>query len=216
GALRSRKRPVEGVARSRRAAEALRGVRGRPGHGLAQRLGGQRPGAVRSGAGDVRGLRVSHHGGGGPPDPRPSGRGVGCRVRCRQARGVEAAVSGTRVPGDRLRGEILRFLEDTAGRTNWAHKGLRAALRGLRLDEALWKPERGHSVWEQINHIAYWKRYILHRTQGKPTRARQAWPAPGRTAAELNRSIADLGALHRELRAAVTGLDPETFDPKGG
>ena len=125
-------------------------------------------------------------------------------------------MSGTRVPGDHLRGEILRFLEDTAGRTNWAHKGLRAALRGLRLDEALWKPERGHSVWEQINHIAYWKRYILHRTQGKRTRARQAWPAPGRTAAELNRSIADLGALHRELRAAVTGLDPETFDPKGG
>lgn len=125
-------------------------------------------------------------------------------------------MSGTRDRGDQLRGEILRFLEDTAGRRNWAHKGLRAAIRGLRPDEALWKPERGHSVWEQINHIAYWKRYILHRTQGKPTRARQAWPAPGRTAAELNRSIADLGALHRELRAAVTGLDPETFDPKGG
>jgi uncharacterized damage-inducible protein DinB len=129
---------------------------------------------------------------------------------------VEAAVSETRGPGDRLRAEILRFLEDTAGRRNWAHKGLRAAIGGLRLDEALWKPEGGHSVWEQINHTAYWKRYILRRAQGKRTRARQAWPPPGRTAAELSRSIADLGALHRELRAAVTALDPGAFAPKAG
>jgi uncharacterized damage-inducible protein DinB len=115
-----------------------------------------------------------------------------------------------------LRAEILRFLEDTSGRRNWAHKGLRAAIGGLHLDEALWKPEGGHSVWEQINHTAYWKRYILRRTQGKRTRARQAWPSPGRTAGELGRSIADLGALSRELRAAVAALDPDAFEPKGG
>ncbi len=71
-------------------------------------------------------------------------------------------------------------------------------------------------MWEQINHTAYWKRYILRRTQGKRTRARQAWPPPGRTAAELSRSIADLGALGRELRAAVTALHPDAFAPKGG
>ena len=107
-----------------------------------------------------------------------------------------------------LRGEILRFLDGTAGRRNWAHKGLEVAAMALGLDEARWKPPAGHSVWEQINHIAYWKRWILRRIQGKHPAARQAWPPAGTTAAALRKARADLAALHRELRAAVMALDP--------
>ncbi len=130
---------------------------------------------------------------------------------------------GTRGPGRRLhpgmlamRAEIVRFLDDTAGRWNWAHKGLGEAIKDLDPDEAVWKPQGGHSVWEQIHHITYWKRYILHRLQGKRPRMRQAWPAPGRAAGALRRAKADLGALHRELRKAVIGLDPDAlFERKG-
>jgi uncharacterized damage-inducible protein DinB len=108
-----------------------------------------------------------------------------------------------------MRVEILRFLDDTAGRRNWAHKGLAVALRRLGLAEATWTPPGGHSVWEQIHHIAYWKRFILRSIQGKRPAARQAWPRAGRTVAELRRATADLAALHRELHRAVLALDPD-------
>lgn len=108
-----------------------------------------------------------------------------------------------------LRAEIVRYLDDTAGRRNWAHKGLRVAIAGLGLDEARWTPTGGHSVWEQINHIAYWKRFIVTRVQGKRASARQAWPPAGRTLRELRRATDDLDALHRELHEAVIAMDPD-------
>jgi uncharacterized damage-inducible protein DinB len=115
-----------------------------------------------------------------------------------------------------MRVEILRFLDDTAGRRNWAHKGLEVATRHLDVQEARWKAPGSHSVWEQINHIAYWKRWILRRIQGKHPAARQAWPPAGRSHAELRKARVDLAALHRELRAAVMALDPEGLQgPRG-
>ena len=70
-------------------------------------------------------------------------------------------------------------------------------------------------MWEQINHIAYWKRWILRRMQGKRQAARQAWPAAGTTSIELRRALADLAALHHELRAAVMTFDPDGLhDPR--
>jgi uncharacterized damage-inducible protein DinB len=118
--------------------------------------------------------------------------------------------------GPAMRAAILRYLQDTAGRRNWAHTGLALAIRNLSIDEARWTPPVGHSVWEQINHVRYWKRYILLRIQGVRTRARQAWPAAGRTPADLRKATADLAALHRALRTAVLALDPDDFQaPRG-
>ncbi len=118
--------------------------------------------------------------------------------------------------GRAMRTVILGFLQDTTRRRNWAHAGLAVAIRNLGVDEALWTPPGGHSVWEQINHVRYWKRYILRRIQGTRTKARQAWPAPGRTPADLHKTTADLAALHRGLRAAVIALDPDDLhEPRG-
>lgn len=115
-----------------------------------------------------------------------------------------------------MRVEILRFLEDTAGRRNWAHKGLDVATRHLDVQEARWNPPGAHSVWEQINHIAYWKRWILRRIQGKRPASRQAWPPAGTTAAELRKARNDLAALHHQLRAAVMAFDPDGLHgPRG-
>lgn len=108
-----------------------------------------------------------------------------------------------------MRAEILRFLNDTAGRRNWAHKGLRVAIGNLGVDEARWAPPGGHSVWEQINHMAHWKRFIVARVQGRRASARQAWPPAGRTLRELRRATDDLEALHRELHEAVIAMDPD-------
>jgi uncharacterized damage-inducible protein DinB len=114
-----------------------------------------------------------------------------------------------------LRAEILRFLDDTRGRRNWAHKGLEVAIRNLGVEEARWTPPGGHSVWEQINHIAYWKRFIVERVRGRHPRARQAWPPAGRTLRELRKATADLDVLHRELHAAVMAMGPERLGTPG-
>ena len=108
--------------------------------------------------------------------------------------------------GEMLRREILQLLDDTMGRRNWAHSGLTVALKGLRLEEATWEPAAGHSVWEQINHIAHWKRYIVRRVRGTSSGTNQAWPAAGRTPADLRKAIAGLTALHDDLRRAVMRL----------
>lgn len=108
-----------------------------------------------------------------------------------------------------MRAEILRFLDDTRGRRNWAHKGLQVAIGNLGIEEARWRPTAGHTVWEQINHIAYWKRFIVARVQGRRVSARQAWPPAGRTLRELRQAIGDLEALHRDLHTAVIAMDPD-------
>jgi uncharacterized damage-inducible protein DinB len=114
-----------------------------------------------------------------------------------------------------LRAELMRFLDDTRGRRNWAHNGLEVAIRNLGVEEARWTPPGGHSVWEQINHVAYWKRFIVERARGRHPRAHQAWPPAGRTLRELRKATADLDALHRELHAAVMAMDPERLVTPG-
>ena len=53
-----------------------------------------------------------------------------------------------------MRAEVLRFLEDTAPRRNWTHKGLMAAIGHLSVDGARWTQVGGHAMWEQINQIS--------------------------------------------------------------
>jgi uncharacterized damage-inducible protein DinB len=108
-----------------------------------------------------------------------------------------------------MRNGIVQILDDTFGRRNWGHQGLLAAAHGLTVAEASWKPpELAHTIWQQLNHIAYWRRNILERVRGRHPRWNQAWPGGGRTTAELRRTIRDLTTLHEQLRAAVLRLDP--------
>ena len=111
-----------------------------------------------------------------------------------------------------VRDDVLWLHETTFAAWNWAHKSVRAAIKGLSVEEAVWRPGRHtHSVWEQINHLAYWKGYIVRRVAGERPPHPQAWPVAGRSAAELRRSIDDLARLHRRLRAAILKIEPERF-----
>lgn len=111
-----------------------------------------------------------------------------------------------------VRDDVLWLLDTTFAAWNWAHKSVRDAVKDLAVPEAAWRPGRHtHSVWEQINHIAHWKAYIVRRIRGRRPRAHQAWPAAGRTAGDLRRSIDRLTRLHDDLRAAVLDIEPETF-----
>lgn len=116
-----------------------------------------------------------------------------------------------------IREEILRVLDDTFGRRNWGHQGFVTATRGLTVGEASWRPPDGaHTIWEQTNHVLYWKRHVLERLRGRRPRSRQAWPRGGRTASELRRTLAAGVSLHRALRAAVRRLGPEGRDGRRG
>jgi len=116
-----------------------------------------------------------------------------------------------------LQREILRALNDTFARRNWGHRGFLTATRRLSVDEASWRPADGaHTIWQQINHVAYWKRFVLDRLRGRRVRAAQAWPAGGRTVADLRRTLAGCAALHRALRGVVARLAPETLATRRG
>jgi uncharacterized damage-inducible protein DinB len=116
-----------------------------------------------------------------------------------------------------MRNEILRFLDDTFGRRNWGHAGLLAAIRGVGVAEARWKPRpAGHSVWQHINHVIHWKRYILQRVHGAHPRVNQAWPRAGRTRSELRRTQSELVKVHHALCRAVLALPAGTFEEKRG
>ncbi|HKX17500.1 MAG TPA: DinB family protein [bacterium] len=119
-------------------------------------------------------------------------------------------MTATKMPS--VRDEVLWLLDTTFASWNWAHKSLLDSVKTLTVAEARWQPgRRAHSVWEQINHVAHWKAYIVDRIAGRRPVARQAWPAAGRTAADLRRSIARLTRLQDELRQIVQGLNPEAF-----
>ncbi len=121
------------------------------------------------------------------------------------------------VANESARDEIVQLLDDTFGRRNWGHQGLIAAAHGLTAEEASWKPpDLAHTIWQQLNHIAYWRRNILERLRGRHPRWNQAWPHGGRTAAELRQTMHDLTALHEQFRTATLKLDPaELLSPKG-
>jgi len=111
-----------------------------------------------------------------------------------------------------IRDDVLWFLDTTFAAWNWAHKSMRDAVKNLTASEPAWQPSRHtHSVREQINHVAHWKAYVGQRLRGRRPRAHQAWPASGRTARDLRRSIAHLGRLHDELRKTVLDMAPDTF-----
>ncbi len=58
----------------------------------------------------------------------------------------------------------------------WHGPNLRSALRGVGVDEALWRAAPGrHCIWELALHCAYWKHRVIVRVSGERTR----FPRPG-------------------------------------
>ena len=100
------------------------------------------------------------------------------------------------------------FMKDTAGRTNWGHPGLAKMLRGVGVDEATWKPIPGaHSIWEEVNHIAYWSQYVLERLAGRSKSTPQAWPAGRGGAQAWRRTVTGVLRMHATLVRRIAALD---------
>jgi uncharacterized damage-inducible protein DinB len=111
--------------------------------------------------------------------------------------------------GSRARARDLAvFMRATAGRTNWGHPGLAKMLRGVTVREATWKPVPGaHSIWEEVNHIAYWSRYVLERLEGRSKSTPQAWPAGTGSQRAWRRAATGVLRMHATLARRVATLD---------
>jgi uncharacterized damage-inducible protein DinB len=109
--------------------------------------------------------------------------------------------------GSRAR-ELAVFMKATAGRANWGHPGLAKVLRGVSVREATWKPVPGaHSIWEEVNHIAYWSRYVLDRLEGRSKSTPQAWPAGTGGPRAWRHAVTGVLRTHATLARRVAALD---------
>lgn len=103
---------------------------------------------------------------------------------------------------------LVVFTRDTAGRGNWGNPGLTKMLGGVGIKEATWRPAPGaHSIWEEVNHIAYWSRFTLNFLEGRAKRTKQAWPAGKGGSSAWRRAVAEASRLHAALERRIASLD---------
>ena len=113
--------------------------------------------------------------------------------------------------------QLLLLLDEAFQRKSWHGTNLRGSIRGLTLDESLWRPgEERHNIRELVVHAAYWKYSVRRRITGE---ARGSFPIEGsnwfeRTGGEKEwkADVVLLVAEHRKLRQAVETLRPRQLE----
>jgi hypothetical protein len=116
---------------------------------------------------------------------------------------------------------LLDAVDEAYDRRSWHGTNLRGSLRGLTVEDALRRPQPGrHNIWEIAVHAAYWKyvvtRAIVGGKRGSFACKGSNWFGRSeRDEAAWRRDLDLLAKQHRELRAAVAGLDPRLLDKPG-
>lgn len=110
-------------------------------------------------------------------------------------------------------GLLLRILDEAYEKKAWHGPNLKGTLRGVRLEEAVWRPAPDrHNVWELALHAAYWKYAGWRRLSGEK---RGAFPVTGSnwflrpestTEKAWRADLALLDEQHRRLRNAVAKI----------
>jgi DinB family protein len=135
-------------------------------------------------------------------------------------RKAEAAAAGSRL-------DLLLHLVDHAyDKQAWHGPTLRGALRGVTLDEALFRPAPGrHTIWELVLHAAYWKYAAwrqLTRAHGEGAK-RGGFPLAGsnwfpQPAAPSRRdwqaALRLLAGSHTRLRETIAAFPEERLDER--
>ena len=116
---------------------------------------------------------------------------------------------------------LLRAIDEAYDHAAWHGPNLRGSLRGLRSDQAAWRPAPNrHNIWELAVHAAYWKYAVRRRlTGGKrgdfvergSNWFRRAEP-PNEKA--WRHDLALLEEEHLRLRNAVAALIPAQLDKR--
>ena len=65
------------------------------------------------------------------------------------------------------RSAILKLFEEAFEKTAWHGPNLWQSLKGVTAKQAAWRPApRGHNIWEETLHAAYWKYVVRRRLEG--------------------------------------------------
>ncbi|MFZ0638365.1 MAG: DinB family protein [Candidatus Acidiferrales bacterium] len=125
---------------------------------------------------------------------------------------------------DRAKRELLALIEEGFQKAAWHGPNLRSALRGVRAEEAAWRPGKNrHNIWEIAVHAAYWKYAVTRRIAGSKKRefAEKGgnWFARGEkkmSKAEAQKSwardLALLAKTHKELRSTIASVRDGALD----
>ena len=105
---------------------------------------------------------------------------------------------------------LLDVLDHAFDRRAWHGTTLAGSIRGVAIDEALWRPAPArHNIWELTLHTAYWKYAVRRRLTGDK---RGRFPRPGSNwlplpdpsdAAAWSRDVRLLKDEHRRLMETV-------------
>jgi DinB superfamily len=111
--------------------------------------------------------------------------------------------------------QLLALIEEGFQKAAWHGPNLRSAVRGVRAEEAAWRPGKSrHNIWEIVVHAAYWKYAVTKRITGSKkhefAEKGRNWIARGEkkmSKAEIQKSwardLALLGKTHKELRSTI-------------
>jgi hypothetical protein len=104
-------------------------------------------------------------------------------------------------------GDLALFARDTHSGRNWGHAGLSRILKDVTFEEARWKPD-AHSIWEEVNHIAYWSEDVLEQLERRGRPRPQAWPPGEGGPDEWRRAVGSARRLHVRLVRRIEAMRP--------
>ncbi len=105
-------------------------------------------------------------------------------------------------------------LERTYREGNWAGRGLAAALEGVTVLEAHWRPVTGQrTIAELVAHVAYWCRWTAHHLHpDRYPHPGSDWPEVPPTAAAWEEVGRQVEQAHRDCAEAIRASDPRILD----
>ncbi len=120
---------------------------------------------------------------------------------------------------------LLDLIDQAFDHRGWHGANLRGSIRGLSLEDAVWRPAPGrHNIWEIVVHATYWKyvvrRRILSEARGSFPLEGSNWfvrPTGKPNDEDWKRDVKLLSETHRSMRAAVSTLRDQDLNvkPKG-
>ncbi|MDR7418284.1 MAG: DinB family protein [Armatimonadota bacterium] len=122
-------------------------------------------------------------------------------------RGTQTAGRRRVEASQNLSAVLAVFARDTHAGRNWGHAGLSRILKDVTFEEARWKPgPDAHSIWEEVNHIAYWSEDVLEQLEGRGKPRPQAWPPGEGGPDEWRRAVGRAGRLHGRLVRRIQAM----------
>ncbi len=116
---------------------------------------------------------------------------------------------------------LLANIDEAYERKGWHGTNLRGSLRGLTVEELVWRPAGDrHNIWELALHAAYWKYAVKRRLRGDkrgsfPLEGSNFFASPDDASEVLWRgALRLLDTQHRELREAVAALTSRELGEK--